>query len=207
PQPSWALPWPCRQPADQGAEGSPAHKPGRCQWLRRPRRVQTVWLSSLRTPPLNPAARTNRVVDALKPPSPNPYERAKTLGARVLRWNPRSAHIGSKAAPAPYPFGSQRQGRAWQLCPVAGRRRTSPRAPNARILRGLETIADLVGPEALQPHQGLVQGLEILKRDLANRLQRQELALVEFLDGGTRLKALGRQTDPHGAAILVGALV
>src|SRR5262249_8605422 len=115
--------------------------------------------------------------------------------------------LGQRRRRRHIPLGRSAKGRAWQLCPVAERRRTSPRAPNARILRGLETIADLVGPEALQPHQGLVQGLEILKRDLANRLQRQELALVEFLDRGTRLKALGRQTDPHGAAILVGALV
>src|SRR5207237_7814681 len=72
---------------------------------------------------------------------------------------------------------------------------------------GLEAVADLVGPEALQTHQRLVQRLEVVERDLADGLDGAQLASVELLDRVTRLHALGGEADAHRAAVLVRALV
>src|SRR5262245_20107943 len=124
----------------------------------------------------------------LSSPRVQTHSRAQRRFARgSCDGTPDRLTLGQRRRRRHIPLGRSAEGRAWQLCPVAERRRTSPRAPNARILRGLETIADLGGPEAIQAHQGRAQGLEIPKRALAKRLQRQQLTLVAFLDRGTGL--------------------
>ena len=116
------------------------------------------------TPPLHPAARANRVVEADGAPIQT-HTRAQKRFARGSRDGPRIGPLWVKGGAGAISLWSQRRGPAWQLP-----RAEPPVPPNGDILRALEAIADLVGPEALQPHKGLVQALEILKRDLANAL-------------------------------------
>src|SRR3954467_4159947 len=70
-----------------------------------------------------------------------------------------------------------------------------------RLCAGLEAVADLVGPEALEAHQGLVQALEIVVRDAADRLDRLGVLLVDAVDDLVHLGALLGQADAHRAPV------
>src|SRR5262249_46635551 len=67
--------------------------------------------------------------------------------------------------------------------------------------RRSELIADLVGPEALEPNQGLVQRLEVVRADAAHLLQRLELPLVEPIHDLAHLPPFLCEAHPDRPAV------
>src|SRR5579883_3533097 len=70
-----------------------------------------------------------------------------------------------------------------------------------------EPIQDLVGPEALQPVQRLVEGRELVAVDAADLLHGAHVLLVELLDDIAHVDALVGQLDAHRTAVDARALV
>ncbi len=75
---------------------------------------------------------------------------------------------------------------------------SGPASTGAKLL---QAVADLVGPEALQPAEGAVQAVEVVVRDAADRGDRARVLVVELLHDVVNLAALVGQADPHGAAV------
>src|SRR5262245_15633332 len=83
-------------------------------------------------------------------------------------------------------------------------RRTSV-APDARPFapadlsskRRSEPIQDLIGPEALEPMQRLVQACELIGRDAADLLDRPHVLLIERTHGLAHVATLVGQLDAH----------
>src|SRR6266446_7623048 len=71
----------------------------------------------------------------------------------------------------------------------------------------LEPVADLIQPESLQALEADVQVLEVLTADIADGLDRLEMAVEQFGHGVANLASLLGQADMNGASIDVGALV
>src|SRR5262249_2896050 len=70
-----------------------------------------------------------------------------------------------------------------------------------------EPVEDLVGPEALEPVQRLVQRGELVGADAADLLHRAHVLLIEVLDDVAHLAAAFGQTDPHRATVHARALM
>src|SRR2546421_3654971 len=70
-----------------------------------------------------------------------------------------------------------------------------------------EPIEDLVGPEALEPVQRLVQGREFLVRDAADLLHRLDVLLIERFDDAADFLALRGKANAERAAVDARALV
>src|SRR5687768_454382 len=88
--------------------------------------------------------------------------------------------------------GQQRQRGLGRSKQARGRRRAP--AASVRLSRS-EAVADLVGPEALEAREGLVEALEVVVRDTADRLDRLAVLVVERLDDLVHLLALLGQAD------------
>src|SRR4051794_22262767 len=72
---------------------------------------------------------------------------------------------------------------------------------------GLEAIQNLVGPEALETVQRLVQRDELVGVDAADLLHRAHVLLIELLDDVAHVTAFVGQLDAHRAAINAAALM
>src|SRR6185312_4122381 len=70
-----------------------------------------------------------------------------------------------------------------------------------------EPVENLIGPEPLEPMQGLVQRRELLVRDAADLLHRLDVLLVKRVDDATDLLPLRGQANAHRAAINARALM
>src|SRR5262245_13316066 len=73
--------------------------------------------------------------------------------------------------------------------------------------RRLQPIQDLVGPEALEPVQRLVERGELFAVDAADLLDRADMLLIERLDDVAHLTALVGEPDADRPAIDARALV
>src|SRR3954454_18278146 len=65
----------------------------------------------------------------------------------------------------------------------------------------LEAVADLVGPEALEAGQRLVETREIVVGDAADRVDRLAVLVVQRLDDLVHRPALLAQADAHRAPV------
>src|SRR5689334_23771715 len=72
---------------------------------------------------------------------------------------------------------------------------------------GSETVADLIGPEALEADQGDVHAPEIVGRDAADMLDRDDVLVVEVGDDLVDLGALLGEADAHRAPVHARALM
>src|SRR3990170_535861 len=77
----------------------------------------------------------------------------------------------------------------------------------AGLLERSELVADLVGPEALEPNQGLVERLQVIGREAADLLQGLELALIEPVHHLAHLLPFVGEADPHRPAVGLRALM
>ena len=73
--------------------------------------------------------------------------------------------------------------------------------PDLAVAQFSEAIQDLVGPEALETMQRLVQRRELVVRDAADLLHRLDVLLIERVDDVADFLALRRQADADRAAI------
>src|SRR5665213_56738 len=74
-------------------------------------------------------------------------------------------------------------------------------------LGGLQAIKNLIGPEALQPMQRLIERRELIGIDAADLLNRPHVLLVKRLDDVAHLTALVGQLDANRTAIDARALM
>src|SRR5271163_2172859 len=79
-------------------------------------------------------------------------------------------------------------------------------APSCEIYFS-KPIQDLVGPEALEPVQRLVQGRELLVRDAADLLHGLDVLLIERIDDAADFLALRGQANTDRTAIDARALM
>ena len=159
PRPSWRRPW-ISVAADgllhgrrSAKKNRPAPAPTAAPAAYSPSRL--AFMSTATRRPASPARHSHA---GLRPLRAGCHLRRREWPARIARaaldaplvqhWPRQRARAA--AHPPPPPLGAD-----------AGREQASS---------SLEAVADLVGPEALQAHQGLVQDFEILERDLADRL-------------------------------------
>src|SRR5215813_1396167 len=70
-----------------------------------------------------------------------------------------------------------------------------------------EPVQDLVGPEALEPVQRLVERAELLAADAADLLNGAHVLLIELLDDVAHVDALLGQLDAHRTTVDARALV
>ena len=70
-----------------------------------------------------------------------------------------------------------------------------------------EPVENLIGPEALEPVQRLVEHAELVGVDAADLLHRAHVLLVERVDDVAHLAALFGELDAHRAAVDARALV
>src|SRR5262249_8237749 len=75
------------------------------------------------------------------------------------------------------------------------------REPAARVCRRLQPIENLIGPEALQPVQGLFEGRKLIGIDAADLLPRTHMLLIERIDDIAHLVALLGELDTHGPPV------
>src|SRR6266446_3258613 len=94
-----------------------------------------------------------------------------------------------------------------QFIVALGRRSSKWPAWPSSGMRFSEPIQDLVGPEALEPVQRLVQRRELLVRDAADLLHRLDVLLIERVDDLADFLALRGQADANRAAINARALM
>jgi len=71
----------------------------------------------------------------------------------------------------------------------------------------LEPVADLIQPESLQALEADVQLLEVMTADIADGLDRLEMAVEQFGHDIADLASLIGQADMNGTPIDVGALM
>src|SRR5689334_1087921 len=121
--------------------------------------------------------------------------------------------LKDKKAPARWPGLEERQysGKAVssQYSCVRSAPGPSPadKVPPRRDLSGLEAIEDLVGPEALETMQRLVEHAELVGIDAADLLDRAHVFLIEGVDDVAHLAALVGELDAHRAPIDARALM
>src|SRR5579871_4570827 len=94
---------------------------------------------------------------------------------------------------------------------MAGRRQaaTQRAKKEARFSPGLfpwfsvssQAIENLIGPEPLEPLQGLVQDLQVAGADAAHLLDGADVLLVKLLDDLLHFRALVGEADAHRAAV------
>src|SRR5689334_7209082 len=84
---------------------------------------------------------------------------------------------------------------------------TRPRRWRGAEGLGSETIADLIGPEALETDQSHVHAAEIIGRDAADMLDRDDVLVVEVGDDLVDLGALLGEADPDRAAVHARSLM
>src|SRR3569623_3422354 len=98
--------------------------------------------------------------------------------------------------------------RPWEVSFLAsGRRSFATPACFAQARDFSEPIQDLVGPEALEPVQRLVQGRELLIRDAADLFHGLDVLLIARIDDAADFLALRGQANTDRTAIDARALV
>src|SRR6185437_16904651 len=126
----------------------------------------------------------------------------------LLQWPRIFVIYGTEKAPAPPSrvWPDDRRQRAF-LWPCAERmpKRQNPgrlgRGQSSASTRRLEPIEDLVGPEALQAMERLVQRREFVGVDAADLLNGADVFLIKRIDDVTHILALDGQLDAHRAAV------
>src|SRR5690242_430231 len=93
----------------------------------------------------------------------------------------------------------------WRIYPEDGRPIFTPASP--RPGENSKPIKNLVGPEALEAMQRLVQRRELLIRDAADLFDGLDVLLIERIDDAADFLALRGQTDADRTAIDARALM
>src|SRR3954454_24214458 len=99
---------------------------------------------------------------------------------------------------------------AGSIPPSGVRRKTARREPGglSNLLRAaLQPIEDLVGPEALEPVQRLVQSCELVRVDPADLFDGAHMLLIEGAHGLAHVGPLFSELDANRTAIDARALV